>query len=395
MNPITGDPIRLAPLQRLMLADSLENPGTGVHVEQVDIVFVPGIPERRVVAAWEETVKSVEVLQFAFHVSGGDRGLAFGQIPIMSLGKSLPVCWASWLNSERSRPFCDGYAPWRVVWWPDARRFIWTFHHALLDGRSIARVLHSFLSRVNGGKGEALRLARWQESSAEAIREAALVFHAPCVSPVAPAFVGRYEGGGRASCLLGVDFGNRLATRATALGVTVASTLVWCWGQARAEISGLSATWVEQVRAGAPQDGTAGFTMNTLPVSIHRAGSDDPVHGLRAFREKLLDLRRIETVSADDFLTGIYPGLCGTDASVIMVEHRTLAASLGPTMACVESLVLHEPGTESLTAFAHIAPDFHLQVEGLGHEEHLAAWVAALERVANWQYQTLPFPVPA
>lgn len=394
MKSVPGEPIRLAPLQRAMLADSLSNPGTGVHVEQVDIIFAPGIPDERVMAAWEATVKSVEALQFAFHVSGTDWGLAAGEIPIISQGKSLHASFSAWLETDRKEPFLGDHVPWRVTWWPDARRFIWTFHHALLDGRSIARVLDAFLGRINGGDGKLLRLSKWREPSATVIREAESVFRESYVPGSTYSMIPGYGIAGSASCALGADFASRLARQAADLGVTVASMLAWCWGQARAELSGLPATWVEQVRAGAPQDGTAGFTMNTLPVAIHRAAVDDSVHGLCALRERLLALRRIEAVSAEDFPSGFYPDLCGPEVSVMMVEHATLSSALGPAMVCVESLVLHEPETESLTALAHIAPDFHLQVEGPGRQEHLAAWVAALEHVSNWQRRTFPLPVP-
>ena len=67
---------------------------------------------------------------------------------------------------------------------------------------------------------------------------------------------------------LGADFRNRLESLALAIESTAATLLIWAWGQALAEATGTDAVIVEQVRCGAPQEATAGFTMLTLPVRI-------------------------------------------------------------------------------------------------------------------------------
>jgi hypothetical protein len=144
------------------------------------------------------------------------------------------------------------------------------------------------------------------------------------------------------------------------------------------EFSGADAVIVEQLRAGAPQPGTAGFTMNTLPVTVRRAGAD-VAGSLREFRARLLALRDIESVAPEDFAPGVFPDTNGLSSSVIMVERGTPRHLVGRDF--VESLVLHEATGETLMATAHVLPDFRLEVEGRGRHDLLRGWVCVLERL--------------
>ena len=61
----------LAPLQRVMLRDSLAEAGAGHHVEQVEILFARGPILGRVAAAWAETVARTAALRVAFVMDDG------------------------------------------------------------------------------------------------------------------------------------------------------------------------------------------------------------------------------------------------------------------------------------------------------------------------------------
>jgi hypothetical protein len=186
------------------------------------------------------------------------------------------------------------------------------------------------------------------------------------------------DAAGPAVRLMGDEFARNLESLAAVIGVTAATLLIWAWGQALLEISGADAVIVEQLRAGAPQPGTAGFTMNTLPVTVRRAGGD-VARSLREFRARLLALRDIESVAPGDFAPGVFPDLDGPSSSMIMVERGTLRHMAG--RECVESLVLHEAKGETLMATAHVLPDLRLEVEGTGRHALLDGWVRVLGRL--------------
>jgi hypothetical protein len=383
---MTADPAPLpglAPLQRVMLWDSLASPGAGHHVEQVEIVPAPGLTGARVVAAWQETVARTEALRTAFLTANGmpvglesvDPGNPVDQ------AQAVPPSWDSWLESDRLRPLLAPHeVPWRAVYWHEARRFTWTFHHALLDGRSIARILRGFLERLGGRHADDLVRSEWREPSPEMIARACRMFREMAVIPEPAAMEFPPEPTGQAFRGLGKDFATRLESLAAAMEVTAATILTWAWGQALAEATGTDAVLVEQLRAGAPQPGTAGFTMNTLPLVIHRAAPGEAEKGLRDLRARLLVLREIESISPDDFPPGVFPNMDGPGSSVIMIERGTLLHTAGAT-DLVESLVLREGKGETLMATAYLQPELRLEVEGPGRHHLLEAWIGVLEQL--------------
>jgi len=375
-DPLPG----LAPLQRVMLWDSLSDRSAGYHVEQVEIVLTSGLARARVLAAWEETVARTEVLRTAFLTPAN---LPVGLVAaepriILDQAQSVPPSWKSWLETDRLRSLlAPDEVPWRAVYWHEERRFIWTFHHALLDGRSIVRILRAFLERMHGGKANDLTLSQWREPSPGMVVLADRMFREMAVVPEPAAAKSPPGPGTQAVRCLGNALVIRLHSLAAALEITAATALTWAWGQALAEITGTGAVLVEQVRAGAPQLGTAGFLMNTLPIIIHRAADGEMEQSLRDLRAQLLALREIETVSRDDFPPGVFPDTDGPGSSVIMIERGMLQHRVGTT-DLVESLVLHESKGESLIATAYLWPDLRLEVEGPGRHTLLEAWIGKL-----------------
>jgi hypothetical protein len=375
----------LAPLQRVMLRDSLAEEAAGHHVEQVEIHIAAGGGWRdQVAASWRETVARTEALRVTFSIADGEPcGMESASLPpMLDLRDSSPVDWRSWLAEDRHLPLlAPGQAPWRAVYWPHEGRFLWTFHHALLDGRSITRVLRSFLTGVAGGVPESLALARWHPPDPAALALAERIFRSgfPPQPPEQP-FPGVADDGPSVR-LLGTVFRERMETLARTLESTVATLLIWAWGQALARENGTDAVVVEQVRAGAPQIRSAGFTMLTLPVCVPRAARGGEGDALRDFRRHLLELRAIEGVSPEDFPAGVHPDVDRAGSSVIMVEQATPEYLLGTE--CLRALQLHEARGETLMATAHILPELRLEVEGPGRGVLLDAWVRALRALAG------------
>lgn len=374
----------LAPLQRIMLRDSLAEEAAGHHVEQVEINFAASARPDRVAASWAETVARTEVLRITFPFENGEpHGMeTTWPLPILDLRETSPVDWRSWLAADRRLPLlASRQAPWRAVYWPQDGRFLWTFHHALLDGRSITRILRSFLAGVSGGVPESLALAKWHPPDPTALTLAERIFREEFPPLPVEESLPWAADEGPALQILGAVLRERLETLAQALESTTATLLIWAWGQALAKATGTDAVVVEQVRSGAPQIHTAGFTMLTLPVLIPHAARGAEERALRDFRKHLLALRAIEGVSPADFPIGVYPDVDRAGSSVIMVENATAEYLLD--MNCVRAMVLHEAKGETLMATAHLLPDLRLEVEGPGRSVLLDGWVQALQRLVR------------
>lgn len=378
----------LAPLQKVMLRDSLAASHAGHHVEQLEIRFARGVAAERVIAAWTETVARTEALRISF-LTGDSSALSRERVvpdTVLKLDEPLPDSWDDWLKTDRCRPLLAARAvPWRAVYWPEERRFIWTFHHALLDGRSITRIAREFLKRVRGDDAEALAISQWRGPSAGSLVLAERMFREGRPNPRSAAPADVSPAAERAVFCLGVDFLKRLELAAAGMEVTTATLLTWSWGLALTEAFETESVWVEQLRAGAPQAGTAGFTMNLLPVLIHRRDEGNIGENLREFRARLLALREIEAVSPEDFPPGIFPDMTGPASSVIMIERGTLLQQAGEAAGggWIESLVLHERVGEALMATAHLLPDLRLEVEGPGRRGLLERWICVLDRLFN------------
>lgn len=371
----------LAPLQRVMLRDSLAAGNAGHHVEQVEIRFSAQVDSQRVVSAWKDTVARTEALRISFLIeTGSPAGWGFvGPDPGPEDGGALPEPWETWLEEERHRNLLGPHeVPWRAVFWRQERRFVWTFHHALLDGRSITRILRAFLDRVDDRPAERLALSRWQPPDQEMKRLGHEMFRRTFALPevaesVPPTGI---SGGAAAVRYLGNAFVTHLESLADGMDVTAATILIWAWGQAVARASGKDTAVVEQVRSGAPQQGTAGFTMGLLPVRVCRGGQET----LRGLRAQLLDLRRIESMAPEDFPAGVFPEVNGPWSSVVMIEHGKPEYLIGKRPSVV-SLALHEARGETLMATACLQPDLRLEVEGIGKHDLLDGWIEALTQL--------------
>lgn len=390
MSSAFDSPILLAPLQRIMLSDSVAGTQIGVHVEQVVIVFSGGIEEMAILSAWETTVEQTEALQLGLILENGRPAgwkRAHSPRPAFSI-ESCEGDFEEWLQRDRERVILiEGNEPWRVAWFRAERRLVWTFHHALLDGRSITAVIRAFLAVIRGDEAKALPLSRWQapdDETRDAAREHFTRFFADPVSSVdaPPSNPATKE---RAVRRLGSSFADMMESLAREWGVSTTALLIQAWSQAVAEASGTDAIAVEQIRSGPPQVGTAGFFMNTLPVMVRRFPGPEPAEHLKALRRQLLDLRKIESISEVAYPETVASALQSPWSSVIMVERGTLRFMVEQEGAFpfVESLDLHEHRGRALTAAVYLQPDFLMIVEGPGRFALLDRWIEILEWMAG------------
>jgi amino acid adenylation domain-containing protein len=368
---MTLEKSQTSPLQAAMLRDTLAYGGR--NIEQVEIVFSAAAALDRVLPAWLETVRETSALRMMFLFREGEPvGISeTSTAPQIRKLDVFPSSFDEWLACDRGEALdLEGGLPWRVTFWPSERRFVWTFHHALLDGRSITRILRAFQARLTGNNvAEALELAVSRLPTATEI-EAATAYHRRELARIEAAVPEFYQdqGGGpvRLQRSLGAEEVTRLEQAALAMGVTAASLLTWTWGQTVACAAGLDAVLVGQVRSGPPLPARAGFSMNTVPLVINRASGVPLKPVLLDFRRKLLEMRALETVSPQDLPQELFHETGGPwPGGVVMVERGSLHHQLGGT-DCIESICLHEFSGEPLLASAWIQPELLLEVEASG-----------------------------
>lgn len=357
MPPLPTRTPRLAPVQAAMLR--AREPGT--EVEQVMLVFRPGLTAGQVVEAWAATVAASAALGHAL----SDDGLVPVRPGEATRLADEPACFEAWLEEDRTTPFPRaGEPPWRVRYWPAARRWVWSFPHALLDGRSIARILRGFLWRLEGRAGGELPLAEWQPAD-EAERQAAAAHFLKCHQGVAAARVDFGESGRvRVAATLGAAVAGALEAAAAASGTSAATIVTWAWGQVLARATGVEALALGQVRAGRPAGERAGFSMNTLPLVVRRMRQGRAADGWRELRREILALRAFERVAVAELPAEIFaPGGVPWSA-VIMVERGSLGQLLGDDGSrWLESVELRERPAGPLTASAYLRPDLCLELE--------------------------------
>lgn len=354
-----------------MLRIALET-ANGSNIEQVEIQLAAELPAGQIISAWQDTVSQTEALRTGFVFEDGQPiGMApLAVAPALQEIAEIPACWEDWLAADRAQPLpLDGGPPWRAKLWPDARKLVWTFHHALLDGRSIAAILHAFQVRLAGDEPGPLSLAI-SEPPEPAEIAAAEEFHRQAFSELdahsAEFPADEKSGPVRIHRSLGREMAENLEAAAAALEVTAPSLLTWAWGQAVATAAGAPAVVIGQVRAGARQDGCAGFTMTTVPLVISRAQAGPVAPVLQEFRRHLLDLRRVEKVPPEELSARIFQETGGPwPGGVVMVERGTLQHMTGGSGA-IKAVNLHESSGESLLASAWIRPELRLEVESDG-----------------------------
>ncbi len=357
----------------------------GLEVEQVVLVFREELPAGRIGEAWAATVAATEALGCGLSEDGWSPG---ARVRPVRWEAAEPASFGDWLEEDRRKGFPqDGSVPWRVTCWPASRRWVWTFPHALLAGRSIARVLRSFLRCLAGGVPESLPLAAWQPAG-EAERRAAAE-HFQATGHVAGEAAVDFGESGRARAVveLGGETAEALEQAARSGGVTAATVATWAWAQVLARAAGVEAVTLGQVRAGPPAGERAGFTLNTLPLGVRRMRRGPAAEGWRSLRAESLALRSFERVSPEELPAGIFPESGAPWSSVIMVERGTLAHQLGGVgEALLESVELHERPSGPLTASAYLRPALRLEVEceagGRAAESLLAHWAEVLRAAA-------------
>ncbi|MBI4662221.1 MAG: amino acid adenylation domain-containing protein [Verrucomicrobia bacterium] len=150
----------LSPLQQGMVFHSLYHPQSGVDIEQLLIELPEALNARAFQTAWQKVVERYPILRSSFHWSGLDQ-------PRQEVHGSVRIHWEfkdwsglsareqenrldAYLQADRRRGLNLALAPLMRLALMRIREtkywLVWTFHHLLLDGRSLVVLLNELFA---------------------------------------------------------------------------------------------------------------------------------------------------------------------------------------------------------------------------------------------------------
>ncbi len=323
------DTYALSPLQQGMLYHSLYAPQSGVDMEQLVFRVAGGLDGEAFARAWRRVGERHAVLRTRFRWEGlsapvqdvlDDAAVSFevfecGDAPVGERDAQVEA----FLRSDRARGFASlSDAPlWRVAcfqWDDGAATVVWTFHHILLDGRSLPVLLHELFACYDafrrGAKpdGEASPRpyrafinwlgARNHDTSEAFWREMLGGFRA--ATPLGVDGLGDTAGAGAGhaarSVILSPLLTKSLRALAEAEKVTLNTVVSAAWAVLLARYSGEDdVVWgaTRACRYGTVEGASeiAGLFINTLPVRAMAGGDSTVAELLRDLRAQHLAVR--------------------------------------------------------------------------------------------------------
>lgn len=409
-------PVPLGSGQVSMWAQSQTDPARGVYVEQIQIKFSQAPDSERIRKAWEVTVRNNAALRVC--IGAGASGLPEARVlpspPCQWVDEpdSFPGDPEGLLESDRARPFGSDLPPARCRYWASSGIWLWTFHHAILDGRCIQLVLDEFLQRVTGlgddgqvrpfgaflPNPDALEVVHdawsnlkrgWDEND-EAI---------PTLGGVKQRQGNPWNSSRLTLSASAVQALDEIAQRAE---TTVHCIVQWAWAFVIGRVFGRRNTVVGVVRSGhwslANPDAAVGYLLSTVPVPATTDPAKTLGEVLTEYRKAVLEVRN--SLVADPSLAAATMGRMASRPwdAVVMTERSTMEeAVIGRSpVGLVESLQLHERTGEPLSGAAWLGAEPAIEVES--DPTHFSceatrmlvnAWKEAIELIA-----TVPLTVP-
>ncbi|MCA1568631.1 MAG: amino acid adenylation domain-containing protein, partial [Acidobacteria bacterium] len=321
----------LSPMQSGLLFHSLYDPDSGYYVEQLGCLFDGRLDVAAFESAWRQLLGRHAILRTAFVWEGLDMPL---QVVRRETGLPLEVSdWRAldasareerleaFLEADRARGFELSEAPLMRLFLfrleEDSYRFVWTSHHLLLDGWSMALLLGELFGRyealVRGAEAavEPVKpyrdyiawLQRQDSSKAEAYWRRTLAgFTAPT-----PLGIGRVSLGStrqeaqydRRQVALPADLTAGLQTFARLNRLTLGTVMQGAWALLLSRYSAEEDVVFGVTVSGRPAElagveTMVGLFINTLPVRVHVAPGSSLLDWLRGLQEQQAELRRYE-----------------------------------------------------------------------------------------------------
>ncbi|HVW83946.1 MAG TPA: amino acid adenylation domain-containing protein, partial [Bryobacteraceae bacterium] len=322
-----ADAFPLSPMQQGMLFNYLREPHSGIDIEQLVVHLPEAVDIRRLQAAWEWLADRHEMLRarFVWEDATQPRQEIVARVSIPFLFDDARALsepeqrerLAAFLDADRRRGFELNAAPlFRLSlfeWSETSFTLVWTFHHALLDGRSYPALLREVFEA-----GEELAsgpiaprpeppsfrryidwLGRQDFTASEAFwKEYLKGFSAPTPLVVDKQTASDAEtpGRGEAWHTLASALTGQLHCLARAEGLTVNSIVMGAWAVLLHRYSGeeeivFGATRACRKSTVPDADQTIGIFINTVPVHVRLQPDDSIVSVLRNVRRMWLEMR--------------------------------------------------------------------------------------------------------
>ena len=372
----------LAPLQSGMLFQSLYAPDSEVYFEQLTADFEGPLDVAAFAAAWQRVLDRHPVLRTAFVWEGLERPLQ-----VVRRGMELPWTYedwrdsphpterfAAWLAADRARPFGLGRAPLlRAALFRTGlheHRFVWSFHHLLLDGWCLSLVfgeVFAFYRAAVAGRSEtALPPVRpyrdflaWLETqdgtAAERYFKGALAgFAEPTRLPLDRSLGSDTPDGGDGAPAaeelpLPAALAGGLSTFARARELTLSTLVHAAWALLLARHGGEPDVVFGTVVSGRPAallgvESMVGLFINTLPARLLA----DPAAALDTWlpgvQSELLELRQHETAALAEIqrASEVPPGVPLFQSFVAFENFPIAPLAAGPAGADTGGLAVRE-----------------------------------------------------
>src|SRR5881396_1901817 len=328
--PLIVDSFPLSPMQQGMLFHHLLEPHSGVDVQQLVVHLPERVDASRLEGAWQWLVRRHDILRARFVWEGVEQPeqevVAEVSVPFVVENAShlsehdQRERFASFLKSDRLRGFELDSAPMlrlTLFQWGEASfSFLWTFHHALLDGRCYPMLLREVFEAYDElAQGEITarttplpyrRYIDWlqQESPAGARsywKELLTGFAAPTplvIDRHVPAEGTLYQQG-EAWEILDSALTVRLRALAKEYELTLNALVMGAWAILLHRYSGeqdivFGATRACRKSTVAGAEDMIGLFINTLPVRLKLSSEDAALSVFKAARQQWMDMRPYE-----------------------------------------------------------------------------------------------------
>lgn len=318
--------------QQAMMAESLLVPGTDVNIVQMQARLTE-LDLPRLQQAWQQAVARHGMLRTGFHQRSD------GQAPLQVMlsriasdievhdwrghatPEALEAAWETLCASERARPFDLAKPPlarWLAVRIDDnTHRLAWTWHHLLLDGWSMSRLLGEVFTAYAGGHlpqaGPAfstlVRAIEAAEGQADHDGNAAAFWQTRQVRSGPPALLIRAplqawaaEGLGAHAKTLDTQALQPLRAFANIQQVTLNTLVQAAWALVLMARTGRECATFGVTMSGRSLaldgiDEVMGLCINTLPLMVHAAPGQMVGDWLRTLQLDNLEMRQHEHVS--------------------------------------------------------------------------------------------------
>jgi len=327
----------LSPMQQGMMYHSLLAPDSGVYVEQMSMLIKGDLDEAAFESAWQHAVDRHAILRTGF------MGEGFKE-PIQVVHRKIAIQvvrddWqglssteqedrlAEFLRKDRTCGFDLAHPPlqrWTLLrTGPQSWRFVWTYHHILLDGWSVPILLQEVFAAYDAfRRGESVNLdlpgsyrdyivwlrkqnlraaeAYWRKAFDGFCAPASLPDDRPgdADGPVEEAY--REE-----ECWLSLEQSSGLQRTAHELGITLSTIVQAAWVVLLGRYTGEDEVVFGATVSGRPMDlpradRMIGLFINTLPVRVTLSEELSIREWLKALQRQLAEMRQYEYSSLVD-----------------------------------------------------------------------------------------------